>query len=189
MDGDKDICIFVIIDNQAAIRPLFHCKERRFSKMNTSSPGSGNRAFVPIPMDLSRVKTKVALNLTKRQLICFSLAGVTSIPVYFLTKDTIGTSLASALLVVMAVPMFLMGVYEKDGRPLEKILMDIYEHKFKRPGIRPYETRDFYGMVGQEIFEREDLKLHENEQKNKKTTCKKKGGKGKTNKNSRKRKK
>ena len=31
--------------------------------------------FVPVPKDLTRVKTKVALNLTKRQLICFSIAG------------------------------------------------------------------------------------------------------------------
>ena len=139
--------------------------------MNTSSPGSGNRAFVPIPMDLNKVKTKVALNLTKRQLICFSLAGVTSIPVYFFTKDVIGTSLAAALLTVIALPMFLFGVYEKDGRPLEKVFSDIYDHKIKNPGIRPYETRNFYGKVNREIYEREVLNLHEG--KNKKTRASK----------------
>ena len=32
-------------------------------------------AYVPIPKDLKRVKTKVAFNLTKRQLIGFSIAG------------------------------------------------------------------------------------------------------------------
>lgn len=129
--------------------------------MQNTSPGTGNRAYVPIPMDLNKVKTKVALNLTKRQLICFSLAGVTSIPVYFLTKDVIGTSLAAALLTVIALPMFLFGVYEKDGRPLEKILKDIFDHKFKYSGIRPYETRNFYGKVNKEIYEREVLNLHE----------------------------
>ena len=30
-------------------------------------------AFVPVPKDLNRVKTKVMFNLTKRQLICFSI--------------------------------------------------------------------------------------------------------------------
>ena len=30
-------------------------------------------AFVPVPKDLNRVKTKVMFNLTKRQLICFSM--------------------------------------------------------------------------------------------------------------------
>ena len=133
--------------------------------MQNTTPGTGNRAYVPIPMDLNKVKTKVALNLTKRQLICFSLAGVTSIPVYFLTKDVIGTSLAAALLTVIALPMFLFGVYEKDGRPLEKVFADIYDHKFKYSGIRPYETRNFYGKVNREIYEREVLKLHEGKNK------------------------
>ena len=37
-------------------------------------------AYVPVPKDLTKVKTKVALNLTKRQLIFFSLAAVVGIP-------------------------------------------------------------------------------------------------------------
>ena len=28
-------------------------------------------AYVPVPKDLTKVKTKVAFNLTKRQLVCF----------------------------------------------------------------------------------------------------------------------
>ena len=39
-------------------------------------------AYVPIPKDLNKVKTKVAFNLTKRQLIGFSVAGLIGIPVY-----------------------------------------------------------------------------------------------------------
>ena len=46
---------------------------------------------VPVPKDLSGIKTKVALNLTKRQIICFSGAAIAGIPLYFLTKDVIGT--------------------------------------------------------------------------------------------------
>ena len=50
---------------------------------------------VQVPKDLSGIKTKVALNLTKRQIICFSGAAVAGIPLYFLTKGLIGTSAAS----------------------------------------------------------------------------------------------
>lgn len=32
-------------------------------------------AYIPVPRDLTRVKSKVFFNLTKRQLICFSLGG------------------------------------------------------------------------------------------------------------------
>ena len=35
---------------------------------------------VPVPKDLSGIKTKVALNLTKRQIICFSTAAITGLP-------------------------------------------------------------------------------------------------------------
>ena len=39
-------------------------------------------AFVPVPKDLSKVKTKVALNLTRRQLISFSLGGLVGFFIY-----------------------------------------------------------------------------------------------------------
>ena len=40
-------------------------------------------AFVPVPTDLNRVKTKVMFNLTKRQLICFSIAAAVGVPIFF----------------------------------------------------------------------------------------------------------
>lgn len=44
-------------------------------------------AYVPVPNDLSRIKTKLAFNLTKRQLICFSIAGGIGIPFYLFTRS------------------------------------------------------------------------------------------------------
>ena len=38
--------------------------------------------YVPVPKDLTKVKTKVAAGLTKRQLICFSLAALVGLPVF-----------------------------------------------------------------------------------------------------------
>ena len=40
-------------------------------------------AFVPVPKDLNRVKTKVMFNLTKRQIICFALAAAVVFPCTF----------------------------------------------------------------------------------------------------------
>ena len=37
-------------------------------------------AYVNVPNDLSRIKTKLAFNLTKRQLVCFGTAAVIGIP-------------------------------------------------------------------------------------------------------------
>ena len=49
-------------------------------------------AYVPVPKDLSKVKTKVAFNLTKRQIVCFAAALIIGLPLFFLLKDSTGTS-------------------------------------------------------------------------------------------------
>ena len=35
--------------------------------------------FVPVPKDLAKVKTKVAFNLTKRQIVCFGAGGLVGV--------------------------------------------------------------------------------------------------------------
>ena len=61
-------------------------------------------AYVPVPKDLTKVKTKVALNLTKRQLIFFSLAAVVGIPFYLFMRKPIGSSIAAILMVTIMLP-------------------------------------------------------------------------------------
>ena len=55
--------------------------------------------YVQVPKDLTKVKTKVAFNLTKRQLVCFSIAAATAVPTYFLAKGAIGNTAAMLLLI------------------------------------------------------------------------------------------
>lgn len=114
-------------------------------------------AYVQVPKDLTRVKTKVLFNLTKRQLICFGSAAAVSIPFYLLTRHSLGSTLAASIMIVIALPFFLFAMYEKDGRPLEKILKNIIQMKFKRPGVRPYKTDNFYAAIQEEIYEKEVL--------------------------------
>ncbi len=71
--------------------------------------------YVQMPKDLTKVKTKVAFNLTKRQIICFGLAAVCAVPTYFLTREAIGNMMAMLLLIVIAMPFFLFAMYEKNG--------------------------------------------------------------------------
>ena len=70
---------------------------------------------VPVPKDLSGIKTKVALNLTKRQIICFSGAALVGVPLYFLTKGVLGTQGAALIMVGAMLPFFFLAMYEKDG--------------------------------------------------------------------------
>ena len=50
-------------------------------------------AYVNVPKDLTKVKTKVLFNLTKRQLICFGSGALIGVPLFFLLKGTIFKSL------------------------------------------------------------------------------------------------
>lgn len=107
-------------------------------------------AYVPVPKDLSKIKTKVVFNLTKRQLLCFGAAVLIGVPLFFLTKDVISTSAASLLMVLVMLPCFLLAMYEKHGRPLEKIVRDIIQARFIRTKERPYQTDNFYTALARQ---------------------------------------
>lgn len=96
--------------------------------------------YVNVPKDLSKVKNKVVFNLTKRQLVCFGIAAAIGFPFYFLTRGLIGNSNAATVMVMLMVPAFIFAMYEKDGMPLEKILMNFIRVRYLRPQIRRYET-------------------------------------------------
>ena len=104
-------------------------------------------AYVPVPKDLSKIKTKVAFNLTKRQIVCFAVALIVGLPLFFLLKDSAGTSAASFAMIVVMLPCFLMAMYEKHGQPLEVVVKNIIQTKFVRPKERPYQTQNLYAVL------------------------------------------
>lgn len=73
--------------------------------------------YVPVPKDLTKVKTKLMFNLTKRQLICFSAAAVVGLPAYFLTRGTIGNTASVLLMIGVMTPFFFFAMYERMGSP------------------------------------------------------------------------
>ena len=104
-------------------------------------------AYVPVPKDLSKVKTKVAFNLTKRQIVCFAVALLLGLPLFFLLKDSTGTSLASMAMIAVMLPFFMLAMYEKHGQPLEVVVKNIIQTKFTRPKERPYRTENLYAVL------------------------------------------
>lgn len=112
-------------------------------------------AFVSVPKDLTKVKNKVVLNLTKRQIICLTIAAAIGLPFYFLARGTIGTSNAATGMVLLMLPAFMFAMYEKDGLPLEKILWNIINVKILNPAIRRYEVENLYEMREQKSVSKE----------------------------------
>jgi len=107
-------------------------------------------AYVNVPKDLSKVKTKLALGLTKRQLICFGAAAAIGVPVYIFTRGTLGNSGAVLLMIGVMLPLFFLAMYEKDGLPAEVMLRNIIRSKILWPAVRPYKTENFYEILDKE---------------------------------------
>ena len=78
-------------------------------------------AYVTIPKDLTKVKSKVMFGLTKRQLICFGAAALIGVPLFFLLKTAVSSSAATLCMIVVMLPFFLLAMYERHGQPLEVI--------------------------------------------------------------------
>jgi hypothetical protein len=116
---------------------------------------------VSVPKDLSGIKTKVALNLTKRQLICFGGAAITGVPLYFVTKGVIGTQAAALIMVGVMLPFFFLAMYEKDGFPAEKIIYFMIRQKFLVPGIRPYRSENLFRQMEEQDSIRKEVRFLE----------------------------
>ena len=113
-------------------------------------------AYVTVPKDLTKIKSKVMFNLTKRQLLCFGAAVAIGLPLFFLTKDSAGTTTAALCMVLAMLPMFLLAMYEKNGQPLEVFLGHLIQNKFIRPKVRIYQTNNLYSaLVRQSQLEQE----------------------------------
>jgi hypothetical protein len=99
---------------------------------------------------LGKVKTKVALNLTKRQLICFGAAALIGVPTYLLTRGALGNSAEALVMIGVMLPCFFLAMYEKDGQPAEKLIAHIIRSRFLWPRTRPYKTENFYESIAKE---------------------------------------
>lgn len=100
-------------------------------------------AYVKVPKDLTKVKTKVALNLTKRQLIGFSIAGLIGFPTYLLCKNYLSTDISMIVMSIVVLPILFTTLYEKDNLPFEKHLTYILKfHNSKK--IRIYKAKSIY---------------------------------------------
>lgn len=124
-------------------------------------------AYVPVPKDLTRVKSKFLFNLTKRQVVCFGLGALVGLPVFFLTKGAIGVSMAAALMIVIMLPFFLFAMFERNGQPLEVLLKHYIQARFIRPRTRVFETENFYAILEQNTRNRREVRkiLHGKEKR------------------------
>ena len=115
-------------------------------------------AYVSVPKDLTKVKSKVLFNLTKRQLICFGGGALIGAPLFFLLRKPLGTSPAVMCMMIVLLPAMLFAMYERNGQPLEVVLRQIIRNGFTRPKNRPYQTDNFYSALLREENLKKEVK-------------------------------
>ena len=96
---------------------------------------------------MTKVKSKIAFNLTKRQLLCFGAAALVGVPLYFLLRTPLGTTAAAMVMMLLMLPFFLLAMYERNGQPLEKVVGNILKVMVLRPHVRPYRTDNAYAAL------------------------------------------
>ena len=114
-------------------------------------------SYISVPRDLTKVKNKVMFNLTKRQLICFSVAALLGVPSFFLIKNVAATSTAAISMMMIMMPFFFLAMYEKNGQHLEVLLGHLIEATFIRPKVRPYKTDNYYSALARYAYANDEI--------------------------------
>ena len=114
-------------------------------------------AYVTVPKDLTKVKSKVMFGLTKRQLICFGTAVLIGVPLFFLLQRTAGSSTATFCMIVVMLPLFLLAMYERHGQPLEVLIRHFIQARFVRPRIRVWQNDNFYQTIERSIRNQQEV--------------------------------
>ena len=104
-------------------------------------------AYVTVPKDLTHVKSKVLFGLTKRQLVCFGGALLTSGPLYFLARNYLSNSAAALLMIFAMLAGLLFALFERHGQPLEVVIQQMIQCCFIRSKERPYQTNNAYAAL------------------------------------------
>lgn len=127
-------------------------------------------AYVTVPKDLTKIKTKMLFGLTKRQVFCFGSAALVGVPLFFLTKESLGTTTAALCMILVMLPFFLFAMYERNGQPLEVMLGHLVQNKFIRPKVRIYQTNNLYSaLIRQSKLEKEVSEIAGKSRKTRKT--------------------
>ena len=105
-------------------------------------------AYVTVPKDMTEIRPRLILNLTKRQIICFGAAAAIGVPSFLVFRGAIGNTGAMLLMTAAVIPAFFFAIYSKDGViPAEKYILLVLRQMFFYPKIRIYRTQNMYAYI------------------------------------------
>jgi len=103
-------------------------------------------AYISIPRDLGKIRSKFALGMTAAQIGHILIGAAIGVPLFFLARGSLGNGPAMLLLFISVAPFAFLALYEKDGLPARKWIYMILRHKIY-PQRRTYKTQNFYSKI------------------------------------------
>lgn len=104
---------------------------------------------IKIPKEIRDYKEVIFAGLNLRQIISLSVAFAINVPLYIFTKPYIGDEIASWLVMIIGVPVFLVGFIKFDGMPFEKYFLIMLRFNFLVPRRRRYKIDNIYTILYQ----------------------------------------
>jgi hypothetical protein len=114
---------------------------------------------IKIPKEIRDYKETIFAGLNLRQIISLSIAFGINVPLYMYAKTHIGDELASWLVLLTGVPVFLIGFIKFDGMPFEKYFKVMLRFNFLVPRKRKYKVENIYTVIYNEQKKLRDEKL------------------------------
>lgn len=118
--------------------------------------------YVHCPRDLKKIQKKWFWKFTKRQTICFGIGLLLGFITYYLTFHLVGTSVAVFLLILVAAPFVMCGMYKKHGMYLEDVVKN-HINFLRSDNTLIYKSTNFYEAL---IKEAECLRIKKKLKKN-----------------------
>ncbi len=93
---------------------------------------------VKVPKEIRTYKEKILGGFSLRQLLSLIVTGSIVIPVYIYLKEYLGDDMTGYIIMIIAIPMLLVGFYEKDGLTFEKYIGYFLRFNFLEDQKRKY---------------------------------------------------
>ena len=107
-------------------------------------------------------------------------------PAFFLLRKTGNNSLACLGMIIVMMPLFFLGMYEKDGQTPEKIAVQFIRARFIRPKKRIYQTDNLYAALMRKSQLEKEVRAIVQKKERKRGPARKRGRESRERKSSRK---
>ncbi|MCM1524820.1 MAG: PrgI family protein [Ruminococcus sp.] len=131
---------------------------------------------IKIPKEIKEYKSKLFFNLTVRQCICSGVALGICVPLYIFGKNYMSEDLVSWIVILIAVPLFLMGFFKYNNMYFEEFAKEwiafnfgIQRRKYEYEPVF-FDVRKMYlseELTEETVKRQEILKLRKRQKKKK----------------------